>query len=211
MEGDTQKFDISHLNQPPHEQVSGPIQDSEALLLYAMVRVSLIRKIVEVGGLNGYSCANFLKALRRQGSVYTIDVNFVPTQDHNHFFIQSDVGTVDMSRLGDDPIDLIFFDCHVYDAQMKFLERAEKAGLVSPHTIIALHDTNSHPYKTVDWAHQNRRGEWIHQSVEREMVNALVEKGWHAVCFHTQPERHNDKLPYRHGLTIMKKFEKLEN
>lgn len=205
------KFDISHLGQPANEDVSGPVQDSEALLLYALVKVCMVRKIIEVGGLDGYSCRNFLKAMGEGGVMYTVDVNPVPVQAPNHIFIQSDIMHVEPERLGKEPFDLVFFDCHVYDAQMKFLERMEEAGLVDGNTILALHDTNPHPYKTVDFARQNQKGEWIHQTAEREMVNSLTERGWHAVCLHTQPERHGPHLPFRHGLTIMRRFERLDN
>ena len=193
------------------EDVGGPIQDSEALLLYALVKVCLVRKIIEVGGLNGYSCRNFLKAMGEGGSIYTVDINPVPTQSPNHFFIQSDIAHVNTDRLGKEPFDLVFFDCHEYEAQMKFLERMEASGLVNKNTILALHDTNPHPHKTAQWSYQNKKGEWIHQKAEREMVNSLTKKGWQAICLHTQPERHGPHLPVRHGLTLMKKFEVLEN
>lgn len=143
--------------------------------------------------------------------MYTVDVNHVHTQAPNHIFIQSDIANVDTASLGEGPFDLVFFDCHSYEAQMRFLDRMEEVGLVDRNTIIALHDTNPHPYKTVPWCYQNGRGEWIHQAAERAMVNSLVERGWQALCLHTKPERHGPHLPFRHGLTIMRRFEPLEN
>lgn len=211
MEGSNRKFDISHLNQPPDEKVCGPIQDSEALLLYALVKVCQVRKAIEIGGLNGYSCRNFLRAMGERGTMYTVDVNHVPTQAPNHIFIRSDIRHVDPERFGKEPFDLVFFDCHSYEAQMVFLERMEAAGLVDKNTILVFHDTNPHPYKSVHWCYQNSKGEWIHQTAERQMVNSLAERGWHPVCMHTQPDRHGPHLPYRHGLTLMRKFERLEN
>jgi predicted O-methyltransferase YrrM len=56
-------FDLSHLVQPRSQAVGGPIQDDEALLLYAIVRVMRLRTILEIGGLDGYSARNFLKAV----------------------------------------------------------------------------------------------------------------------------------------------------
>lgn len=210
MPQDTHKFDLSHLDQPANEEVSGPIQDSEALLLYALVKVCLVRKAIEAGGLGGYSCRNFLRAMGEGGVMYTVDVNPVPVQAPNHVFIQSDIMEVDPAALGEGAFDLVFFDCHHYEAQMGFLRRIEDAGLVDKDTILALHDTNPHPYKTVPWCRQNAKGEWIHCSVERRMVNSLAEKGWQALCLHTRPERHGPHLPFRHGLTLMKRFERLE-
>lgn len=207
----THKFDLSHLTQSREENVGGPVQDSEALLLYALVKVTLARKIVEVGGLNGYSARNFLKALPNNGTLYTIDINKVPSQGPNHFVITSDAGKVDPAVFGKDVVDLVFFDCHHYRAQMSLLARMEQGGLIGPNTILALHDTNPHPRKFAAWSKCNGKGEWIHQSVEREMVNRLTLMGWHSVCLHTLPERHGPDMPFRHGLTIMRRFQPLDN
>lgn len=47
------KYDLSHLVQPLDQQVGGPVQDDEALLLYAMVRCMRVRRVLEIGGLSG--------------------------------------------------------------------------------------------------------------------------------------------------------------
>ncbi len=72
------KYDLSHLTQRPNQAVSGPIQDDEALFLFALIRVMLVRRVLEIGGLSGYSATNFTKAVGPLGVVYTIDIRPVP-------------------------------------------------------------------------------------------------------------------------------------
>lgn len=205
----THKFDLSHLTQEKDERVMGPIQDSDALLLYALVKVTMTRRIVEVGGLKGYSAQNFLKAMDDQGILFTIDVKDIPRMAENHITIKSPADNVNPTTFGKEPIDLVFFDCHQAAQQMNLLNKMEQNGLIHEGTILALHDTNGHPTKLVPWAYENTKGEWVHQTAERSMVNILNLKGWQAICLHTQPERHSKNMPFRHGLTLMKKFSKL--
>lgn len=205
------KFDLSHLTQKENEAVGGPIQDSEALLLYALIKVTLARRVVEVGGLNGYSAKNFLQAVGQEGTVFTIDIRPVAKIAPNHFIIKGAAGLIDPNEFGTEPVDLVFFDCHAFPQQLKLLEKMEGAGLVDENTILAMHDTNPHPNKTCKHAYENTKGEWIHQKAERDMVNTLQKKGWQALCLHTLPGRHSKKLPFRHGLTLMKKFSTLVN
>lgn len=47
-------YDLSHLTQPDHQRVMTPIQDDEALFLYALCRVTQARLVVEFGGGEGY-------------------------------------------------------------------------------------------------------------------------------------------------------------
>jgi predicted O-methyltransferase YrrM len=68
-------YNLSHLTQNT-TKVYGPIQDDEALLLYALIRTMGLKYIVEVGGLDGYSAKNFLRAINNEGKVITIDPNF---------------------------------------------------------------------------------------------------------------------------------------
>ena len=111
-------YDLTHLTQPSNQTTLGPIQDDEALLLYALVKVMLIRNIVEVGGLSGYSARNFLKALDGKGSLTTIDINSVQSQASNHKTIAKSVELVKPEEISCDKIELLFFDCHKADEQL---------------------------------------------------------------------------------------------
>ncbi len=91
---------------------------------------------------------------------------------------------------------------------MTMLHRLTNQGLLTDRTVLALHDTNLHPYQSAGWAYQVEGG-WVHQTVERRMVNDLRNLGWDAFPLDTTPDRHGPDLPYRHGLTVMRKFRML--
>ena len=105
------EYELNHLTQNTR-RVVGPIQDDEALLLYAFIRCSGAKVILEVGGQTGYSAKNFLAAVGPQGKVYTVDVNPVLKLGENHFFIQSNIVHVDLKDIP--RCDLVFYDAHEY-------------------------------------------------------------------------------------------------
>jgi predicted O-methyltransferase YrrM len=208
------KYELDHLDQPADQNVGGPVQDDEALLLYAAVRAMRARRILEIGGLSGYSARNFLRALGDDdgAAVYTVDINPVKSQAPHHYTYAKDVALLTPEDLHHQPIDFIFFDAHVFEPQMKMLDRITAAGLVTEHTVIALHDTHLHPRKSAPWSYRLKGHEpagYVHQPVERQMVNALRRAGWDAVAFHTPLDRHDARLPFRHGVTIMRKFREM--
>jgi predicted O-methyltransferase YrrM len=202
-------YDLSHLVQPNDEAVLGPVQDTEALFLYAVVRGMRMRRVLEIGGLSGYSARNFLAALPADGVVYTVDIVPVPQVSSNHRVIVKDARTLDASDVDDGELDLIFFDCHEYDVQMRAFDRLVSRGVVTDSTVVALHDTNVHPYQTVPWARKIDGEGWVHQKAERDMANELARRGYHAFNLHTPLDRHDESMPYRHGVTLMQKFRPL--
>jgi predicted O-methyltransferase YrrM len=56
-------MNLIHLTQDVNQQVGGPIQDDEALMLFAVVRGCRFKRILEIGGLFGYSAKNFCEAV----------------------------------------------------------------------------------------------------------------------------------------------------
>src|SRR5271155_4967100 len=70
------KYDLAHLDKF-HENVSGPIQSDEALLLFALTKVLRPKVVVEFGFFQGYSATNFLMALDADACLYSFD----PWQD----------------------------------------------------------------------------------------------------------------------------------
>jgi predicted O-methyltransferase YrrM len=201
-------FDLSHLTQPPSQEVWGPVQDDEALLLFALVRVMRLRTVLEVGGQDGYSALNFLKAVGPEGTVFTCDVNPVPRLAPNHQVLTKDARLVTAEELGGAALELVFFDCHDYDAQMELFLTLRRCGPITDATVLALHDTNLHPRKLVPWAYPvcGEDAGFVHRADERRMVNDFRRMGYDALCLHTRMERHDASLPFRHGLTVMKKF-----
>lgn len=201
-------YNLAHLTQPDDQQVGGPIQDDEALFLFALVRGMRLRRILEVGGLNGYSARNFLEAMGPEGMLYTVDLQPVPSLATNHRPIMKDVATLTATDLDGSRFDLVFFDAHAYVPQMDLLMRLRTAGLMNDETVLALHDTNLHPTKTCEWAYPIEEG-WVHQDVERRMVNDLRRMGYDGFSLHPSLAVHDAELPVRHGVTIMRKFRHL--
>jgi len=209
------KYDLAHLVQKSNQNVGGPIQDDEALLLYALVRVMRVRRVLEIGGLNGYSARNFLAALgdETNAAVYTCDIHPVESLAANHFVLTKDCAQVQVNELHGQPLDLIFFDAHALQPQLTLLDRLQQAGLLTPDTVLALHDTNLHPRKTAPWSYPlEEEGQvvgYVHQAVEREMVNRLRDRGWDALSLHLRSDRADPRMPIRHGISLMQRFRRL--
>ena len=214
-------YDLSHLTQPEDQKVIGPIQDDEALFLYSLIKGSRMRRVLEIGGLSGYSALNFLSALDRSTgnpTLYTVDFNEVPVQtpkegSARHKIVIKNAVNLTSQDLDDERLDLVFFDCHDM-VQMKVYENLVKIGLVDDKTVIALHDTNLHyePHGpkngplVVEDGHQGR----AHQTVERIMVNIFKEKyGYDVYLLHTSPDVHHAEFPFRHGVAVCRKFRNL--
>jgi predicted O-methyltransferase YrrM len=174
-----------------------------------------VRRVLEIGGLNGYSARNFLAALgdETDAAVYTCDINPVKSQAANHFVLTKDCARIQAHELHDRPLDLIFFDAHALQPQLLLLERLQQAGLLTPDTVLALHDTNLHPRKTAPWSYPlEQDGQvvgYVHQAVEREMVNQLRDRGWDALALHLHSDRADPRMPIRHGISLMQRFRRL--
>ncbi len=203
------RYDLSHLVQPDTQEVSGPIQDDEALFLYSIITGMRLKRILEIGGMSGYSALNFTKAVGEDGVVYTIDVNEVPCVATNHRILTKDAKDITASDIEGSELDLIFFDCHDADAEMTVYYKLRRAAVITDKTILALHDTNLHPAKTVPWAYEIAGG-FVHQAAERMMANQFKMLGYDAFSLHTIASRHNPRFPYRHGVTIMQRFEYMD-
>jgi hypothetical protein len=205
-------YHLEHLTGPDDQIVDGPIQDDEALVLYAVIRGLRIRRILEIGGLKGYSATNFSQALHGDGVVYTVDIVPIQPVSSNHRPIQKDARHLGAADVDGQVLDMIFFDCHDYDAQMTMFSNLRREGVVDKRTVLALHDTNVHPPQHVKgrYGRAVREGV-IHQVDERRMVNELVGRyNYHAFCIHPRMSAHGPSFPFRHGLTLCQIFEPLE-
>lgn len=184
-------YDLSHLTQQSRS-VYGPIQDDEALLLYALVKCAGVDVVLEAGGQTGYSARNFLAA---GATVYTVDTHPVPRQGDRHHVIQADIGDVPlagMPRCG-----LVFFDAHDEAAQWKFYQRAWDEFVIDDDTTIVIHDTGLHSQKFANWAIPCG-DRWAHQPSERRLAERLAADGWQRVHIHD-----DDASEPRHGMTIL--------
>lgn len=206
-------YDLSHLTQDERQFVCGPIQDDEALFLYSIIKGMRIKRVLEIGGLSGYSAKNFLQAVGVDGTVYTCDINPVPILSDNHIFLHKNALDITLEDISFEPLEMIFFDCHDYHCQMSIYRKFLELGIINDDTVIALHDTNTHPQELYSlgfsvWCYPTEQG-WVHQSAERMMVNDLVKEGWHPFCLHTKLSKHSEEFPFRHGMTVMTKFKEL--
>lgn len=215
------EYDLSHLTQSSNQVVYGPIQDDEALFLFSLIRGSCLKRILEIGGMSGYSAKNFLAATStfEQSNVYTVDINVVPVLSSKHKCIQKNALNLTVDDLDGKPLDLIFFDCHD-NIQFDVFNHLKKQQIITDDTVIALHDTNLHykqhlgkpkyiptnDYHTIP----KEQGGFVHQEVERTMVNYFHEIGYDCFSIKTRKEDHSENLPFRHGLTICQKFKKLQ-
>lgn len=190
-------YDLSHLTQSTR-RVYGPVQDDEALLLYALVLCMGVRTVLEVGGQTGYSARNFLAA---GAEVFTIDVVPVPVLSDRHHVILADVGSVPLDGLP--AAGLVFLDAHDEEKQWQFVAAATAAGVVTDATTLVVHDTGLHAQRFVDWA-VPCDGRWAHQPADRRLVNRLADAGWQSI--HVHDDVANEP---RHGLTILQRPRRL--
>ena len=208
--------DLEHLGlQGLTQAVLGPIQDDEALFLFALVRTSHVERILEIGGQTGFSARNFLAALRTKprGRVFTVDVHPVAPQSPFHTVLQMDAARLTPSALGRRPLDLLLLDCHDFNASVATVTRILDAGLLVPQGFVVLHDTGLHPRRIFRRRRQAQlsNGLFVHQPVERQLATWLsnLHPEWQRVSIHDDkaggPGAGMPRLARRHGLTIMQR------
>ena len=215
------KYNLDHLTQPDHQAIPGPIQDDEALLLFALIRVTRIKRIVEFGGVHGYSAKNFCEAVGTKGTVYTVDWGVdgkTEKQSNNHIVITKNVADITPEDLDNEPVDLVFFDCHAYEAELCAFQTLLRAGIITDKTIFVFHDTNLWPTKDApnllqeEWPDISYEveGGWVFCPPERQLVNDFKEMGYDIINLGTSRDVHGPAFPYRCGLSIARKFTPLE-
>lgn len=208
-------YNLHHLNQPEEQNIPGSIQDDEALLLFALIRVIRINRILELGSFPGYSARNFLAAIG-EGTVYSVDWGIdgvTPKLADNHKVIVKNAWEVNAEDLDGKPIDLMFFDCHAYEAELMAYQNLKRAGVITDKTILAFHDTNLLPSEDAlgypDISYEVEGG-WVFCPPERQLVNDFKEMGYDILNLGTTKEVHGKHLPYRCGLSIASKVKPFE-
>ena len=91
------KYNLEHLTQDSTQSTPGPIQDDEALLMFSLIKVTRIKRILELGAGNGYSAKNFCEAIGNNGTVYSVDWGIdahCPVYADNHKVITKNVADV---------------------------------------------------------------------------------------------------------------------
>ena len=187
------------------------------------MQASHVRRVLEIGGRLGDSAYNFVQGLhRKNGSrVYSVDTARVPRvygTTANHTPIQKDARALVLADVDNEPIDLLFLDCHDFLATRASLTRLLDKQMLSREAYVVLHDTGLHSRKSNPTLKYERlpNGKWVHQPVERLIADWLLlqntadrgeirRPGWQRISVHDDERR-----PYRHGLTIMQRLISLE-
>ncbi|MBI4349706.1 MAG: class I SAM-dependent methyltransferase [Elusimicrobia bacterium] len=217
-------YELSHLDYS--DDILGPIQPDEALLLYGLVRVLAPRVVVEIGFCEGHSARNFLKALGPDSVLYSFDPDpacaerAAALNDPRLRFVakrQEDFLPDDIDRR---PIDLLFIDAsHDPDLNLRFFDRVR--GSLAESAIVAVHDTGTWDERVIPveygmWIEHARdvvrrdpaarvgATEVAHQPGERRFVNRL--KAEHPEL--EQLHLHSVRVR-RHGLTLLQRYRPL--
>ena len=200
------KYDLSHLTQEENQYVRGSIQDDEALLLYALIRCSLIKRILESGAGVGYSAKNFLQATSKfeNSLVYSVDISRSSLEDpKRHRSIVKSIDLVEPDDVDNLPLDLIFFDSHRLNLEIKFFKKFYEKKIITDNTIICIHDTNLTPVPILEKSKKIDNG-WVF-GTDRCLVNFFINAGYKIFNIHTDMKKHDSQLPFRNGLTLCQK------
>jgi predicted O-methyltransferase YrrM len=178
-------YDLSHLTNGDRVQL-GPIHDAEALILYAWLRATNATRVLELGGLGGYSARNFLAA---GCDVITAELNPLDAQSDRHTVLRIDCGQVADHVAG--RFDLVFFDAHDYSAETHAFDTLRDKGCIDPDTLIVVHDTGWHAEQMLPHAERTEHG-WLHCLPAHQLRDYLVSQGCREVY-----------LPTFHGMSLL--------
>lgn len=195
---------VIHSDQYPLQSVLGPIQTDEAALLHSLVRVTGTKRVLELGGLAGFSARVFTDAVRCQDPrlrrVYTVDLRPVRSvEPSTHTAILKDATLLTLADIEHKPIDLLFLDCHSYNATRHTVTHLLAERMLTDGALVVLHDTGRNHNTDLYWAKDG-----IHQPVERliaQWMSNELEGQWQRVSFHDDRR----VLGGRHGLTVMQR------
>jgi len=216
------RLDVRHLQHHPEEEALGPIQQSEALLLYSMARVCRPRVVVEFGFHNGDSARNFLAAMPPSSVLHSYDVAEdartraaeIARSHPNFQFHHKSQADFTRADVGDEPVDLVFFDAS-HDLALNQATWKAVSPALRARALVVVHDTGtwhrSHFLPVHEELARTGDGSWLnadeyqHRVEEREFVNWLVQShdDVSAVHFHSTNT-------LRHGLTVLQRGPILE-
>lgn len=209
------KYDLTHLDDYS-DSSCGPIQQDEALFLYALVKMVRPRIVVEFGFYMGHSARNFLQALPSDSRLYSYDNSKEAEQlarlikDCRFKFILKNQADFTPLDIGNNLIDFVFIDAsHNLVSNIKTFEKIKNS--LSKNCIIAIHDTGTW---NVEFQQRDSKGnillspmgyflnekEYIPLPDERRFVNYLrkYHPQFHQINLHSL-------ATLRHGITILQK------
>ena len=141
---------LSHLASYDEEFALGPVQREEALLLFALCRVTRPRTVVEFGFAAGHGSFNFLQAVPPYSQVYSFDIGAASAEIarkqfakfSNFHFVGKSQADFCPSDIGNQAVDLAFFDAS-HELSLNQVTFSKLAPLLSHKAIIAIHDTGT--------------------------------------------------------------------
>jgi len=118
LSGKTNSVATSHLDSYLDAGAIGPLQQPEALFLFALVKTTTPLTIVEFGFHHGHSAFNFLQAMRPDARLYSYDISSESAEIAENEFVndprfrfihksQADFASPDIDNR---TIDFVFFD-----------------------------------------------------------------------------------------------------
>lgn len=223
--GRSPRVETSHLDAYTEDgSAIGPLQQSEALLLFALVKVTVPRTILEFGFLHGLSSYNFLRALPADAQLFSYDIDPHAEQIASHQFpkdrrfnflrkSQSDFAQTD---IGGRPIDMVFFDAS-HDLQTNQNTFTAIQTALSDDSIVCIHDTGAWQRTLFtpaqhDFVKQTGPEYWLdeslylHRNEERMFVNWILDTYPPFQAVHLHSTR-----ALRHGISILQRKGRLES
>jgi len=222
--GRTPRIQVSHLDAYKEDgSVIGPLQQSEALLLFALVKVTVPRTILEFGFLHGLSAYNFLRALPEDALLFSYDVDKHAEKialcqfpnDRRFNFLRKSQSEFVHSDIGGKLVDLVFFDAsHDLTTNQKTFDAIQTA--LSESSIVCIHDTgawnqNFFTAAQHDFVKQTGPECWLngslylHRMDERRFVNWILATYPRFQAVHLHSTR-----TLRHGMSILQRKGRLE-
>lgn len=202
-------MDISFIN-TLGEEVVGPVQREEGLLLFGLTRVIRPRVVVELGYGWGASASVLLAGLAADAELYSVDVApKVPVSqrtDVRFHFVNKDLRDLAPADIQDRTLELLFFDAAHDSLETKQTAYDSLADNLSAEALVIIHDTGV--WRKEFMGAQTvaiKNGTWItpdlyvHQPNERAFAKWLVDqRGYRRIdLFSTRC--------FRHGLSILQK------
>ncbi len=205
--------EIPQLSWYAGDEAIGPVQRDEATILFAITRLIRPRVALEFGAARGHSLRCFLEATP-DTVVYSFDIHRDPRMDRHlrkyrarlKFVQKSQTDLVPdcLDPIHRDAVDLVFFDAsHILESNQ--VTYARLGPLITPDTLLLVHDTGLWERAHMSKVHLDWKGEWVtpgrkaHQPAERLFVRWLTDNhGWSRVDL-------GSRRTLRHGLTILQR------
>jgi hypothetical protein len=216
---------------PEHEDVIGPIQRSEAVAIYGLIRTLRPRNLVELGFYRGDSCSMLCAASADYGGRVT-SYDITPVNGEALELMQRYPGTLEVRQCDQrlvaetiekerGPIDFLFIDAS-HDFETNRETWASLEGLLAPEALVVVHDTGLWTVRGPNYQYWGTPGQvrWdmgegrppmpldavqgmYHQPHEVAFVNWVVE-----TCPHWVKMDFMSVHTFRHGFTLLQRRRK---